>query len=102
MILSLNGICRHGTGKLRVLTKGDNNDVHDRGLYNRGQKWLNEEDLVGRVKGYSNFCYSILIVLSFRYTPYLGMVTIILNDYPQAKLLVIIALAILVITNREN
>jgi signal peptidase I len=34
-----------------ILTKGDNNEVHDRGLYNRGQKWLNSNDIVGRVKG---------------------------------------------------
>lgn len=33
------------------LTKGDNNDVHDRGLYDRGQKWLTKNDLVGLVRG---------------------------------------------------
>lgn len=36
-------------GDLKVLTKGDNNDVHDRGLYNRGQIWLENEHFVGRV-----------------------------------------------------
>lgn len=39
-------------GDIRVLTKGDNNDVHDRGLYNRGQLWLEQDDFVGRVKVY--------------------------------------------------
>jgi signal peptidase len=34
-----------------MLTKGDNNRVHDRGLYN-GLKWLRREDIVGR----SRFC----------------------------------------------
>lgn len=38
-------------GKVKILTKGDHNDVHDRGLYNKGQKWLDGEDIVGRVKG---------------------------------------------------
>lgn len=37
-----------------MLTKGDNNDAHDRGLYNRGQLWLTQGDLVGRVKGQEN------------------------------------------------
>lgn len=34
-----------------ILTKGDHNEVHDRGLYNRGQRWLKPSDVVGRVKG---------------------------------------------------
>lgn len=34
-----------------ILTKGDHNEVHDRGLYNRGQRWLVPSDIVGRVKG---------------------------------------------------
>ena len=38
-------------GDFKILTKGDNNEVHDRGLYNRGQKWLENGDIVGRVKG---------------------------------------------------
>jgi signal peptidase len=38
--------------KTLILTKGDHNMVHDRGLYNRGQKWLQPDDIVGRVKGY--------------------------------------------------
>lgn len=40
-------------GSYKILTKGDNNEVHDRGLYNRGQKWLTNGDIVGRVKGYT-------------------------------------------------
>jgi signal peptidase len=50
-----------------VLTKGDNNRVDDRGLYAPGQLWLQREDILGRASG------------TLRY---LGMVTIILNDYP--------------------
>lgn len=41
----------HENQEIKALTKGDNNDVHDRGLYNRGQKWLNTHHIVGRVKG---------------------------------------------------
>ena len=40
-----------------------------------------------------------LIIL--RYFPYLGMVTILLNDYPQLKKLVVACLGFLVIFNRE-
>lgn len=69
-----------------MLTKGDNNEVHDRGLYNRGQKWLKSEDIAGRVRGY---------------TPFLGMVTIVMNDYPQIKMAVLGLLGILVLSNRE-
>jgi len=57
-----------------VLTKGDNNRVDDRGLYAPGQLWLQREDILGRAKG------------TLRY---LGMVTIILNDYPVLKYVLI-------------
>ena len=73
-------------GKLKILTKGDHNDVHDRGLYNRGQRWLDEDDLVGRVKGY---------------VPFLGMVTIWMNEYPQLKYAVLTILAFFVLSSRE-
>lgn len=61
-------------GTVEVLTKGDNNRVDDRGLYAPGQLWLQREDILGRAKG------------TLRY---LGMVTIILNDYPILKYLLI-------------
>ena len=56
------------------MTKGDNNRVDDRGLYAPGQLWLQREDILGRAKG------------TLRY---LGMVTIILNDYPVLKYVLI-------------
>ncbi|KAL3125887.1 hypothetical protein niasHT_009416 [Heterodera trifolii] len=52
----------------KFLTKGDNNMVDDRGLYAPGQYWLQRKDVVGRAKGF---------------VPYVGMVTIIMNDYPK-------------------
>jgi signal peptidase len=61
-------------GSIEVLTKGDNNRVDDRGLYAPGQLWLQREDILGRAKG------------TLRY---LGMVTIILNDYPVLKYVLI-------------
>lgn len=57
-----------------MLTKGDNNRVDDRGLYAPGQLWLKREDILGRAQG------------TLRY---LGMVTIILNDYPILKYVLI-------------
>jgi signal peptidase I len=33
--------------EIRILTKGDNNPVDDRGLYPKGQLWLKEEQVMG-------------------------------------------------------
>ena len=38
-------------GTVKFLTKGDNNQVDDRGLYAPGQLWLDKRDVVGRAKG---------------------------------------------------
>ena len=48
--------------------------MDDRGLYAPGQLWLQREDILGRARG------------TLRY---LGMVTIILNDYPVLKYVLI-------------
>ena len=53
-------------GNLYILTKGDNNNVDDRGLYPRGVSWLHREEIMGKMKFY---------------LPYMGMFTIWLNDY---------------------
>lgn len=57
-------------GTVKFLTKGDNNSVDDRGLYAPGQLWLTKNDIVGRARG----------VL-----PYVGMITIYMNEYPNFK-----------------
>lgn len=44
--------------------------ANDRGLYAPGQEWLRREDVLGRVIG----------VL-----PYVGVVAIVLEDYPLLK-----------------
>lgn len=55
---------------MKFLTKGDNNSVDDRGLYAQGQLWLTKKDVVGRARGF---------------LPYVGMVTIYMNEYPKFK-----------------
>jgi len=73
-------------GTLKFLTKGDNNQVDDRGLYAPGQKWLEKKDVVGRAKGY---------------VPYVGIVTILMNDYPKFKYLTLALLGAFVLVHRE-
>jgi signal peptidase I len=75
------------TGEVEVRTKGDNNNVDDETLYAPGQKWLKREDILGRARG------------TLRY---LGMVTIILNDYPPVKIILIGIMGLFVLTNRES
>ena len=74
------------SGAVELLTKGDNNRVDDRGLYAPGQLWLERDDVLGRAVG------------TLRYV---GMVTIILNDYPALKFGLIGILGIMVVTSRE-
>ncbi|XP_005112802.1 signal peptidase complex catalytic subunit SEC11A [Aplysia californica] len=73
-------------GKIKFLTKGDNNSVDDRGLYAKGQLWLEKKDVVGRAKAY---------------LPYAGIVTILMNDYPKFKYAILAFLGIFVLTHRE-
>ena len=40
-------------GYVKFLTKGDNNQVDDRGLYSPGQLWLEKKDVIGRARGYA-------------------------------------------------
>ncbi|KAF4517241.1 hypothetical protein B566_EDAN011624 [Ephemera danica] len=61
-------------GTVKFLTKGDNNSVDDRGLYAPGQLWLTKRDVVGRARGF---------------LPYVGMVTIYMNEYPKFKVYVL-------------
>lgn len=77
---------RVGTGHLDILTKGDNNYGDDKVLYAPGQEWLNRKHIMGRAVGY---------------LPYVGMVTIIMNDFPYVKYLLIFVLGLLVVTSKE-
>jgi len=73
-------------GTIKFLTKGDNNSVDDRGLYAPGQFWLERKDVVGRARGF---------------VPYVGIVTILMNDYPKLKYAVLAGLGLVVLVHRE-
>ncbi|XP_065187321.1 signal peptidase complex catalytic subunit SEC11A-like [Sycon ciliatum] len=73
-------------GTIKFLTKGDNNMVDDRGLYAPGQMWLERSDVVGRARGF---------------VPHVGMVTIVMNDYPKLKYVLLSVLGLFVLLHRE-
>ncbi|TPX36994.1 hypothetical protein SmJEL517_g01042 [Synchytrium microbalum] len=73
-------------GKQYILTKGDNNPGDDRVLYNQGQMWIHQDDVVGRVKGF---------------LPYVGIITILMNDYPEVKYVLLGGLALMVLISKE-
>lgn len=73
-------------GSIKFLTKGDNNSVDDRGLYAPGQNWLAKKDVVGRARGF---------------LPYVGIVTILMNEYPKFKYCVLACLGVYVLIHRE-
>jgi signal peptidase len=56
------------------LTKGDNNNVDDRGLYGRNIFYIKENKIIGNVMAIK---------------PMAGDLTIILNDYPSTKYLML-------------
>ncbi|KAJ3018545.1 Signal peptidase complex catalytic subunit S11A [Thoreauomyces humboldtii] len=74
-------------GTQYMLTKGDNNPTDDRALYNPGQMWIKQEDVVGKVQGF---------------VPYVGMVTIILNDYPKFKYLALSVMGMFALFSKEE
>ncbi|CAN0359299.1 unnamed protein product, partial [Scytosiphon promiscuus] len=73
-------------GKISVLTKGESNKVNDRGIYAPGQTWLSREDIVGKAWG------------ALRYV---GLVTIILNDCPPVKYVLIGLMGLFVLKNKK-
>lgn len=84
---SLNNTAAKDDDNLSVLTKGDNNDIHDRGLYRRGRKWLRKSEFIGRVKGHA---------------PGIGCVTLKINEYPILKYLLIGSMLYFTITNKDD
>eukprot|EP00658_Telonema_sp_P-2_P007505 TRINITY_DN12799_c0_g1_i2.p1 TRINITY_DN12799_c0_g1~~TRINITY_DN12799_c0_g1_i2.p1 ORF type:complete len:205 (-),score=48.80 TRINITY_DN12799_c0_g1_i2:281-895(-) len=69
-----------------LLTKGDNNNLDDRSLYNEDQLWVADHEVIGRTVGY---------------LPYLGMVTIIMNDYPMVKYITVGLMGFFVLSTVE-
>ncbi len=78
------------TGKVHILTKGDNNPSEDRALYNTetgaSKLWLEESEVLGRAKAY---------------LPQVGKLTIYLTDYPVLKFILIAVLGLFVLTAKE-
>ncbi|KAF5313357.1 hypothetical protein D9611_008471 [Ephemerocybe angulata] len=68
-----------------LLTKGDNNYVDDIELY-QGLEWLEKKHIVGKVRGF---------------LPYVGYVTIAMNDCPQLKYALLGGLGLLALIQRE-
>jgi signal peptidase I len=60
--------------------KGDNNLHDDRELYGRGMQWLERHMIVGR---------------SCAFLPYAGKLTILMNDYPKLKVVLLVVLSAL-------
>jgi signal peptidase len=75
-----------GLDKLSIVTKGDNNNVDDRGLYKPGQLFLKKKNVIGR---------------AYAFIPYVGMITIWLNDFPWLKHVMIGMMAFFVMIGRE-
>lgn len=69
------------------LTKGDNNPVDDRNLYAADQLWLRRTEIMGTA------------VASI---PYIGYVTILLQDYPVLKYALVSIMGIFVLTGKEG
>ncbi|KAI0718607.1 hypothetical protein C8T65DRAFT_638606 [Cerioporus squamosus] len=68
-----------------LLTKGDNNHIDDIELY-QGLEWLERKHIVGKVRGF---------------LPYVGYVTIAMNDFPQLKYALLGGLGLLALVQRE-
>ena len=60
--------------------------MDDRGLYAASQSYITKENIIGRAKGY---------------LPYIGMVTIIMNDYPIVKYILVGLMGLFVLTTKE-
>ena len=72
---------------LAILTKGDNNNLDDRGLYNRGQHFIAPKNMIGRARGF---------------IPYFGMIPVWAADYPWLKYALLGFIAFLGFIDRES
>lgn len=69
------------------LTKGDNNPVDDRNLYAVDQMWLRRGEILGT---------------AVATVPYIGYVTILLQDYPLLKYALVGLMGLFVLTGKEG
>ena len=73
--------------KQYLLTKGDNNSDDDLSLYAPGQMYLDrKEDVVGIATGFM---------------PYVGMVTLMMNDYPALRYVLLGGMGLTALVSRE-
>ena len=70
-----------------ALTKGDNNGADDWSLYPSNLFWLKWEHIIGRIRGY---------------LPYVGYISIIINDYPILKFLLLASMIVSVMINKDK
>ncbi|KAF9029552.1 signal peptidase complex catalytic subunit SEC11 [Hymenopellis radicata] len=82
---SLSAVDPISPAKQYLLTKGDNNYIDDIDLY-QGLDWLERKHIVGKVRGF---------------LPYIGYVTIAMNDFPQLKYALLGGLGLLALIQRE-
>ena len=71
------------------MSKGDNNQVNDIGLYPKGIFWLKKKHIIGKIRAYC---------------PYVGYLTILFSDYEYLKYALIgfMFLSVLVSKDPEN
>jgi len=70
-------------GSVKILTKGDHNQVHDaHGIYAYQQLWLERSDIMGK---------------AWFFVPQAGYITIWINETPEVKYCVIAAMVIYVL-----
>jgi signal peptidase len=55
-------------------------------LYEDNQLWLNKKHILGRIRGF---------------LPYIGIITILLNDYPMLKWVILGMMGIMVLTSKD-
>jgi len=72
-------------GEVELLTKGDNNAVDDTMLYTTSST-LKRRDIIGKCKAY---------------LPLLGTITVLMNDYPAIKYVMLSVLGLIVLTTKE-
>ena len=91
-----------GVDKQFLLTKGDNNPTDDLELYARGQTYLDrQEEIIGLVYGY-HFLLFVVGTEFVRFVPYVGMVTIWMNEIKWVKYAVIGGLGLMAILQRDG
>jgi len=93
---------KDGVDKQFLLTKGDNNPTDDLELYARGQTYLDrQEEIIGLVYGY-HFLVFVVGTEFIRFVPYVGMVTIWMNEIKWVKFAVIGGLGLMAILQRDG